>query len=113
MEYHKTLNYFKICTVYLCLSIALLLGCFGSSRGIHYVDSKRQKSLTQSRGIYPRRIVFTFWSLIFRSIVYKIPRLVPNLTHPIHPILMIRCNIFLQFMPQFSKHFHTKQQKYL
>ena len=59
MEYHKTLNFFKMCTILLYLSIALLLGYFGSSRGIHYVDSKRQKPLTQSRGVYPRRKNFS------------------------------------------------------
>jgi hypothetical protein len=41
------------------ISVALLLGYFGSSRGMHCVDSKRQKPLTQSHGVYPRRKNFS------------------------------------------------------
>jgi hypothetical protein len=50
---------FSRCVLYFGLSIALLLGYLVSSRGIHYVDSKHQKPLTQSRGIYPRRKNFS------------------------------------------------------
>jgi len=51
---------FSRCVLYIyAISIALLLRYFGSSRGIYYVDSERQKPLTQSREIYPRRKNFS------------------------------------------------------